>query len=44
MILQTEDVLGGLISTLILISSPILIKYAFDIIKNTVEYKKNHHE
>lgn len=44
MILQTEDLLGGLISTLILISSPILIKYLLEEIRNTIEYRKNHHE
>ncbi|MGL5314275.1 MAG: hypothetical protein ACRC92_13585 [Peptostreptococcaceae bacterium] len=38
MILRAEDVLGGLISTLILISSPIYIKYLYKNIINVFKY------
>lgn len=42
MILRAEDVLGGLISTLILILSPIYIKYVIENIINVFNYYTQH--
>lgn len=42
MILQAEDVLSGLISTLILISSPIDIKYIIQNIISSCKYYMHH--
>lgn len=42
MILRAEDIVGGLVSTLILISSPIYIKYLIENFINVFNYYTHH--